>query len=205
VVAHLDLADLRAPVRPQYFEPTAYQRSRFHLLVRTSPRAESLARSVRREIAALAPGVPVQQVRTLEDVVAAACGPEHLALTVLSGFSTFAVLLAALGVFGSASYAVIRETRQIAIRMALGEEPPQTRRRVLGRGAAVVSLGLAAGASTFALLAKVAAIWLPRAEPAHVLVYGGTATLLAVTGLLACWIPAERAARIDPIRALRRP
>jgi predicted permease len=202
VVAHLDLGTLAAPVRPQFFEPSAAATSRFYLVIRASSRPEDLVAPVRREIAALGGG-PVQEVRTMDDVVAAAMGPSRLALIVLSAFGAFSILLAGLGVYGSSSYAVVQETRQIAIRMALGERPAETRRRVLVRGLRTVGLGLALGVLGAVALSRLASASLRGVEPGDPLTYAVTALILAAIGLLAAWVPAERATRVDPLRSLR--
>jgi predicted permease len=203
VVAHLDLSALAAPARPQFYEPTATSSSRFHLLIRTASRAEDLVAPVQREIAALGSGLAVQEVRAIEEIVSRAMGPARLALAVMSAFGTFSVLLAGLGVYGSSSYAVGRETRQIAIRMALGEMPADTRRRVLGRGLRTVGLGIALGAVGSFFLARLTSVWLHGVEPQDAVTYAGAGVFLAGIGLLAAWIPAERATRVDPLRALR--
>jgi hypothetical protein len=203
VVAHLDVSGLAAPVRPQFYEPTATSSSRFYLLIRTASRAEDLVAPVRREIAALGNGLAVQEVRTMEEVVSNAMGPARLALALMSAFGVFSVLLAGLGIYGSSSYVVGRETQQIAIRMALGEVPAGTRRRVLGRGLRTVSLGVALGAVGSVFLARLTSAMLHGVEPQDPVTYAGTALFLAGIGLLAAWIPAERATRVDPLRALR--
>jgi ABC-type antimicrobial peptide transport system permease subunit len=139
----------------------------------------------------------------MEEVVSNAMGPARLALALMSAFGVFSVLLAGLGIYGSSSYVVGRETQQIAIRMALGEVPAGTRRRVLGRGLRTVSLGVALGAVGSVFLARLTSAMLHGVEPQDPVTYAGTALFLAGIGLLAAWIPAERATRVDPLRALR--
>ena len=203
VVAHLDLSGLAAPVRPQFYEPTAASTGRFHLLIRTAAPPGDLAPLVRREIAAMGNGLAVKGVRTMEELVANATGPARLAVAVMSAFGTFSVLLAGLGIYGSTSYAVGREARQIAIRMALGETPAGTRRRVLGRGLRTVSLGVALGAVGSILPARLTSARLHGVDAWDPAAYAMTALFLAGVGLLAAWIPAARATRVDPLRLLR--
>jgi len=203
VVAHLDISGLAAPVRPQFYEPTVSSTGRFHLLIRAASRAGDLAPLVRREIAAAGKGLAVKEVRTMEDLVSSAMGPARLAVAVMSAFGIFSVLLAGLGIYGSASYAVGREAQQIAIRMALGETPAGTRRRILGRGLVTVSLGAALGAVGSISLARLTSARLQGVDTWDPVAYAVTALFLAGVGLLAAWIPAERATRIDPLRLLR--
>jgi ABC-type antimicrobial peptide transport system permease subunit len=121
----------------------------------------------------------------------------------MSAFGVFSVMLAGLGLYGSASYAVGREARQIAIRIALGETPRATRRRVLGRGLGIVGLGVTCGAVGAVCMTRLAASRLHGLDTWDPVAFAAAAIVLAGVGLVAAWVPAARATRVDPLRALR--
>jgi putative ABC transport system permease protein len=156
-----------------------------------------------REIArALAPDVP-PRFRTVEEIVGASTADRRLLMTLLAAFAGAAVLLAAIGLYGVVSYTVSQRTREIGVRMALGATHADVRRLVLGQGlrlaAAGVMLGLLASRASSAVLASL----LYGISPADVPTYAAVAALLAAVAVLATQVPARRAARLNPITALR--
>jgi putative ABC transport system permease protein len=146
-------------------------------------------------------GAPVSAVHTMEEVVAGSTAAPRFYLLLLAGFAAVAVVLAAVGVYGVMSYAVSRRTNEIGIRMALGAKPADVRWMVVGQGMAVALGGAAAG------------LWARSAHPPDVgpsLRCGpgsgdvpGRVARLGLVALAASYIPARRATRIDPLRALR--
>jgi len=174
------------------------------LLVRAEGDPLSLIAAVRREVAALDPGLPVYGVRRMDEVLAGAAGPERFRTVLLGGFAALALVLTAVGVYGVTAYTVALRTHEMGVRVALGAPRARLVGLVVGQGMALVGGG--------ALVGLILALGLTRFLAS--LLYGVGATdpgtfvavglvLLAAT-LAACILPARRAARVDPILALRR-
>ena len=174
------------------------------LHVRADGNAAALASAVRREAQQLDPTLSVFNVRTLEDQVALALGPLRTNVILLTAFGALALLLASIGLYGVASYAVTQRTREIGVRMALGASSSSVLALVLRSGLALVGLGLALGlGAAFAITRAVPAGLLPNVSPTDPWTFGGTSLLLALVALVAIYFPARRATRIDPLIALR--
>ena len=174
------------------------------LHVRTAQDAASLAGAVRREIQELDPTLSVFDVRTLEDQVSQALAPLRNNVVVLATFGGLALLLASIGLYGVANYSVGQRTREIGVRMALGASGSSVLRLVLGHGLALVAAGLAAGLVLSLLLSvAVPPDLLPNVSARDPWTFVATSALLAVVALIASYIPARRATRIDPLVALR--
>jgi ABC-type antimicrobial peptide transport system permease subunit len=156
--------------------------------------------------------VPVYSFRTLEEQKAYSLYTSRMAATLLSGYGVLALLLSAVGLYGVMSYSVGRRRHEIGIRMALGAGPRDILRMVLGEGMVVVAIGLVAGLGITLLVIKLGiAVFI--SEITANLLYGITATdpatyaliggLLAAVALAACYVPARRATKVDPMIALR--
>jgi putative ABC transport system permease protein len=124
-------------------------------------------------------------------------------MTVLTIFASLALVLATVGIYGVISYSVLQRTREIGIRMALGAKPSQVLRLVLGQGLVMIVVGLALGLAGSLLLARYLANLLYGVRPADPLTIVSVAALLVFVALAACYIPARRAAAVDPLVALR--
>ena len=124
-------------------------------------------------------------------------------MTLLGAFAALAVLLAAVGIYGVMSYIVSLRTSEIGIRMALGAQPRDIRRLIVSRGAALALVGLFLGAIGALALTTLLASMLYSVKPADPATYGSVALLLGIVAILACYLPARRAMRVDPIVALR--
>ncbi len=122
---------------------------------------------------------------------------------VLGAFAGLALLLAGLGIYAVISFAVAQRTQEIGIRMALGAQPANVVRMVLGEGVRTMFIGIAIGLVSALALARAVAHLLYGIAPSDPLTFGAVPVILAVVGLLACWIPARRATRVDPLIALR--
>jgi ABC-type antimicrobial peptide transport system permease subunit len=151
----------------------------------------------------LDPALPIAAVRTLEDVVEGSVARGRLTFLLLAAFAGTALLLAAIGLYGVIAYTVTQRTREIGIRLALGASPRRVLRQVLGQGLKLVVLGLILGALGAAGLTRLLASLLYQVSPADPLVFGGMALLLLAVALAAAWLPARRAAKVDPMVALR--
>ncbi len=173
------------------------------LHVRASGDASALTAPVRNEVRRLDPTLSLFDVRTLEEQVSQALQPQQMNVMLLTVFGVLALLLASIGLYGVASYSVAQRTREIGVRMALGAQPSSVLRLVLGHGLILVAVGLALGlvfAYTMAGFAKALVVGVNPHDPATYLV---TAGVLGTVALLASYIPARRATRIDPLIALR--
>ena len=174
------------------------------LHVRAAGDASLLAAAVRRQVQELDPTLSVFNVRTLEEQVSNALAPLRINVVVLSAFGALALILASIGLYGVASYSVAQRTREIGLRMALGARPSSVLSMVLGHGLMLVAIGLVAGIGlAVALAGVVPPDLLPNVNARDPWTFGVTSALLATVALVASYIPARRAMRIDPLIALK--
>ena len=159
--------------------------------------------SIKARIAELDPSQPVTRVRTLEQVVERASGPQRLLAELLSAFAAAALLLAALGIYGVVSYAVGRREREIGVRMALGARAFDVLRMVLREGLQLSLVGVACGIVAALALARLLASFLYGVSATDPLTYALVAIALSLTAALASLLPALRATRVDPAISLR--
>jgi predicted permease len=203
VVSPLSLQGIVSSTMPQMFQPGTYTRMRSSLLVRTTGDPRELMNAVRHEVQALSKDAAVQEVRTMDEVVSEALLPTRLAAALMSVFGIVSVVLAGLGIYAALAYSVSQRVRELGIRIALGETPWSLKARVLRQGLRLVAISLLVGTASSILLsasARVAFFGVHWADPAT---YLGAIALLVLVALTACWIPAARAARVDPLQALR--
>ncbi|MGE5815541.1 MAG: FtsX-like permease family protein, partial [Acidobacteriota bacterium] len=174
-----------------------------NLLVRTNGDATQLASSTRGLINQLDPRLSILRVRTLGEQVDLLLGPNRVIVILLAVFAVLALLLAAIGLYGVASYSVTQRTREIGIRMALGATRTTVLRLVLLQGVGLVVVGVLVGLALAALLAQSIRGLLVGVQPTDPLTFVITAAVLVAIAVLASYIPARRAMRIDPLVALR--
>ena len=163
----------------------------------------SAAAAIRRAVRELDPAVPVTEIRGLDEIVADATGQNRLLSQLISGFAALALLLSALGVYGIVSYSVRRRAREVGIRLALGGSPRGIFRWVLAGGARLAGAGVVLGLAAALALGRAVETQLYGVGPADPATYAGAAAALLGIALLACALPARRAARISPTEALR--
>jgi len=164
---------------------------------------DSMVSAVRRRVAALDPEAPVYDVALAEQLVGRSTASRRLDLLLLGIFAALALLLAAVGIYGLLAYTVGRRTREIGIRMALGARPAGMLRLVVGEGMRLVLGGLAIGTAASLALTRLMQSLLYGVKPADPMTFGAVAVLLTAAGALACYLPARRAMKIDPLTALR--
>ncbi|MFP2960411.1 ABC transporter permease [Myxococcus sp. 1LA] len=174
------------------------------LVARTSVPPETLLPAIREAIRRVDGTVPVYRALTMEQVIAQSLAMRRLVLGLLGGFACLAVILAAYGLYGVVSLRVSQRTREFGVRMALGARPADVLRLVLGQGAGMTAVGLGVGLGAAFILSQVLASQLHGVRARDPWTFGGVATLLATVALLACWFPARRATRMDPLQALRK-
>ena len=168
-----------------------------------APRAAGLAGAVREVVRRLDPTLPIADVETLETLVGRARGERAFVMVLLAAAAGLALLLGAVGLYGVVSYTVAQRRREIAIRVAVGAQGPDVRRLVLTEAGATALTGVALGIGAAAALTHRLRALLFETDPLDPAVFVAVPTLLAGVCLLASWLPARRAARVDPLTALR--
>ena len=174
---------------------------RLHVRVDGDPRA--MLPAIRRAIREVDAGVPISEDRPLTEWLGYSFQPVRVAGTVLTSFGTGSLALSAIGLYGVLAFAVSQRRREIAIRMALGADPGRVTRSVVARGLRLAVAGSAFGTAAALGSAHLAAAWLYGVRPNDSLTLTATISLLLAVSLAACYLPARRAARVDPIAVLR--
>jgi putative ABC transport system permease protein len=173
------------------------------LLVRVKGDPSAITGAVRRVIAAVDPEQPVAAVRTMDDIIELDVADRRQQMTLLGAFAGLALLLASIGLYGVLSYAVTQRAREIGVRMALGATGSQVVRMVVARGLALTAVGLALGVIGALAATRSMKTMLYGVEATDPATFVGVAALLCGIAALACWLPARRASRVDPISVLR--
>jgi predicted permease len=174
------------------------------VIVRASGDPMNLAGPVREAVRGLDPDLPIVYMRTMDQFAAAAVARPRFLMTLLGVFAAAALTLGAIGIYGVIAHAVARRTGEIGIRMALGAQGGEVVRMVVGQGMAVVILGVVGGVSGALLLTRVMEGLLYELSPTDPSTFVLVALAVTAIGLLACYLPARRASRVEPTTALRR-
>jgi predicted permease len=175
----------------------------YTLIVHTAGNPAALAPAVRQQVYALDPTLAIYNEETMEEHVRTAYFLPRLAAMLFGVFGGIGIVLAAIGLYGVMSYAVSRRTREIGIRMAMGARRGTVEGLVLRQGMALTLIAIALGWPAAWMLAKLAASFLYGIQPHDPFTFAVVPPLLALIALAACWIPARRAASVDPMQALR--
>jgi putative ABC transport system permease protein len=173
------------------------------LAVRTSLDPASVTSAIRGQVFAIDKGLPLYNIATMDQLVANSVAQPRLNLSLLVAFALLALALAAVGVYGVMAYAVTQRTQEFGIRMALGASPADVLKQVFLEGGRLAALGLGLGLIAALALTRLMASMLYGVKPSDPLSLGVAAALLAVVAFAACYIPARRATRVDPLVALR--
>jgi ABC-type antimicrobial peptide transport system permease subunit len=174
-----------------------------YVILRTSSDASSLAGAVQRELQAIDRGLAIADVRTMDQIVEQSAYARRWTTGLLGAFAGLALILALVGIYGVTSWAVAQRTPEIGIRMALGASRGQVLRMVIGYGARLCAIGLAIGLAAGLALRGLLSSLTFGVSTADPWVYGGAGLLMMVAALAACYVPARRACRVDPLVALR--
>jgi putative ABC transport system permease protein len=173
------------------------------LVARTQSDPMAIAPDVKNQVLALDKDQPVNNVKTMEQIVSTSIAQQRFSMLLLGIFAVIALILAAVGVYGVMNYTVAQRTQELGIRMALGARPSDVLRLIVGQGMVLAVIGVALGlVAAFALTRLMASLLfgVTASDPATFIV---VAALLAAVALGACFIPARRATKVDPMIALR--
>ena len=172
-------------------------------VLRTSGEPTHLISAVRATLAEVEPNQALHNVMTMEQRLANTTTSRRLNTALLGSFAAVALLLAVVGIYGVMSYAVTQRRREIGVRMALGAQRRDVLGLVIGQGMRLAIIGVAIGLLGSFALTRVLQNLLYEVKPSDPLTFAAVTLLLCVVVLLACWLPARRAARVDPMEALR--
>ena len=205
VAGNVKLGDLSAPPEPILYLPLAQNiwSTVTYVIIRTRSNAASLAAAIRSEMADLDKEQPIEQIGSMEQTFSDQFAEPRFQSQLMGAFAVLALILAVVGIYGVNAYAVTQRRRELGVRIALGARPSDVLRETLGEGLKLSAIGIAlglAGAYAMSSLFRSVLVGVAGINPVTLL---GAAGLLAVVALIACYLPARRATRIDPASALR--
>jgi len=204
VVGDVEQYGLGLPMTPQIYMPHAQYAARFmSFVVRTNGDPQALAAGLRKAVLAVDPEQPVYDVTSLDQIVSNSIAARRLGLWLLVIFALGALILAAIGIYGVVSYSIAQRTSEFGIRMALGARPADILRRAIADSLPMIAAGLAAGVMGSLAISKVLAGFLYGVRAIDASIFAVLPLFLAIVALAACYVPARRAAQVDPLTALR--
>lgn len=191
-------------VPPQIYWPIQqYRRGAAYLVVRTTPSVPGIEQSIKARVTAINPDIRLNPFRTIEEQFARKLVSPRFNMLLIAAFALVAVLMAAVGVYGVNAYAVASRTREFGVRAALGASPGQLVTSVIRRGMALASVGIVAGFAGALVIGRLLTSMLYGLPARDPLTLVAAILILTVVAALACWLPARRASRVDPVTALR--
>jgi putative ABC transport system permease protein len=173
------------------------------LVVRTAEAPGKIADAIRREIRAVDPDRAIYNVRAMDQAIAGSLAARRFVMTLVMLFAVAALVIGALGIYGVMAFAVTRRTREIGIRLALGALPKNVTALIVGQGMRLAMIGGGLGLLGFGLLSRLLARQLFGVTANDPLTLAGVSLLMLLTAGVACWLPARRAGRVDPMITLR--
>jgi putative ABC transport system permease protein len=204
VVADVKFGGLNAASTEEMYLPIAQAPwPTMTLVVRSSANPQPLVAAVRAKIAERDPDLPVTGILSMEEVVATSVAQPRITMQVVGVFAGFALLLAAIGIYGVMAYSVTTRKQEMGIRVALGARPADILRLVVGQGMRMTLVGVALGVVVSLALTRLLSSLLFGVHATDPLAFSAAALVLAATAFVACYIPARRATRVDPIVVLR--
>ncbi|MDQ3421323.1 MAG: ABC transporter permease [Acidobacteriota bacterium] len=203
VVGDMRYGGPASPPRPETFVPFDQARPTAGTLLVRSRRGATALPDVKAAIWSVTPGRPITEIRTAEELLGRTTSARRFNMLLMSIFAALALVIAATGIYGVIAFVVSQRTREVGVRMALGAQRSEVVGMFLRQGAIVLACGIAAGLAGARALARTVESFLFEVGSRDPVVYAAVAVVLATVGLLASWIPARRAARVDPLIALR--
>jgi predicted permease len=203
VVSNVQNQTLSEPGNLSVYLPASPQFSPSSLIARADHDPLRVAGGIRSRIQQIDPDIATSQILTEDQIIERASWPQRFFAVLFAVFAALALVLAAVGLYGVLAYAVSLRTHEIGIRMALGATGSQVRRMVMGQGVMLVGIGLAVGTLATYGLTRLLASQLYQVSATDPRTYAGVTTVLVLTALLASYLPARRATRVDPVVALR--
>jgi predicted permease len=203
VVGNTKLVDLSEDFRPEFYMPFAQVPNFSAVILRARGDPLGLVSAVRTVLASLDKNLPIYDVETMADYMSSSIAAKRFITLLLGLFAVLALVLAAVGIYGVMAFSVSQRTRELGIRMALGADRQSVMRMVLWHGARLALVGVAIGIATALAVTRVLASFLFEVRATDPTTYGAVAILLVLVALAACYIPARRAMRVDPMVALR--
>jgi predicted permease len=204
VVADTRSTNLNAAPEPEYYLPMLQRPENFiSIMIRTGGDPAAFAAPVRAALREVDRDLPLLNPQSYPTMIAQSVADRRLVMMLLAAFAGLALVLACLGVYSVMAYVVTQRTSEIGIRMALGANPAEVQRMILGQGLRLTLIGIGVGLVAALLLTRLMAQLLFSVQAHDPLIYAGIAALLCAVATCACWLPARRATRVDPIIALR--
>jgi len=204
VVADVKNDDLDEAVEPIAYSPYAQNVwSTMSLIIRGTQDPTRLASAVRSEVQALDPNLAVSNIKPVRQMIDERISPKRLMTYILAVFGLVALLLASVGIYGVMSYAVTQRTQEIGLRMALGAQAVDVLKLVIKNGMTMALVGVAIGLAGAYALTRVLANLLFKVAPTDLVTFAAVSISLIVVALIACYVPARRATKVDPLVALR--
>ncbi len=204
IVGDVKQTSLNAETMPGVYMPfQQFPYPGMTLVIRTQSDMASITSAVRRELQAMDGNVPISEVRSMEQVISASVSQRRFSMMMLGLFALVALLLSAVGIYGVIAYSVSERSHEIGIRIALGARSRDILRMVLGQGMILTLIGVALGLAGALALTRLMSSLIYGVSATDPLTFAGVSLALGVVALLACYIPARRATRVDPMEALR--
>jgi predicted permease len=210
IVANVKQSSLREETAPQMYVPYSQNEIKTwppmqttQVALRTVADPAQMTASVREAMRSVDPDLPLAKIATLKALVGRSLTQSRFAMLLLAGFGALALVLAAIGIYGVISHSVTQRTHEIGIRIALGAERADVLGMVLSQSARLAGAGILIGLVAALAVTRTMSSFLFRVHPADPLTFGAVSVLLGLVALVACYVPARRATRVDPVIALR--
>jgi predicted permease len=203
VVGNTKLVDLSEDFRPEFYMPFAQVPNFSAVILRTRGDPLGLVSAVRTVLASLDKNLPIYDVETMESYMSSSVAAKRFVTLLLGLFAVLALVLAVVGIYGVMAFSVSQRTRELGIRMALGADRQSVMRMVLWQGARLALVGVAIGIATALVVTRILVSFLFDVRATDPATYAAVAFLLVLVALAACYLPARRAMKVDPMVALR--
>jgi ABC-type antimicrobial peptide transport system permease subunit len=204
IVKDIKYSSLLQVARPLYYVPLRQSPSTVvGMFIKSAAPVSAIGPALVREIHALDPNLSPSELLTMREQVDRSMSSQRIAVTLLGLFGSLALVLAAVGLYGVMSYVVSQSTRELGLRMALGATPAEMLRLVISRGLTLTGTGVVLGAATALGTTRLLGDLLYKVSPRDPMAFGAALMLMAISSSVACLLPAWRAARTDPVQALR--